>query len=65
MADSAFCNSELCIVSSISSSAKRNGSLRIMRREEIGEEEEEDAAEAEAELAAERVKIFPTRPPCE
>ena len=40
-------------------------SPRIMRREEIGEEEEEDAAEAEAELAAERVKIFPTRPPCE
>jgi hypothetical protein len=36
-----------------------------MRRVEIGEEGEEDAAEAESELTAERVKTFFTRPPCE
>ena len=33
-------------------------SPRIMRRVEIGEEGEEDAAEEEAELTAELVKIF-------
>ena len=37
-------------------------SPRIMRRVEIGEEGEEDAAEEEAELTAERVKIF-SHPP--